>query len=714
MLKIPNSEKGKPGSPAFETPDPNRAFGNEIQQISNQPNVPQGYGGIGVDNTVVRNSLQNMGNTLQDIATNLEKRDKALTAAEEDSRLLNGSLELKKRLPDLYKEVETHSNLNKLTPDEQKELFNQKYEALQSEITTGLKLTDKDIIQKSDLYFKETGIDVSNNYVQKVIEPRRIQNVKNTITDNVAKLEQQAIYAEDLNELQQIQNSALESFNAPYVQMLYTPEELKQLRTATLGKIQNAYATKFVENLPEDLTDAQAQLHFMVGENSPLNMIDATQRLKLLNYGERLIEAEQTKRERDFNKQQLEAERKLQDFQETNWYQSKMGIRSNQVSEKDLLILRQKNAITERQHLDLLNDLDGLHKNITKEDLTFNTVQTKIELGIKVGKQSDVDAWYKGLQKTADQIPQENKEQYMIDQFSKVGKIPTDYKDLTIGMLNSDKPEIVQVAVQRLRTIQQQDPRLMASFSDRERIVAEQANTGVSTERFMKKRDVMNNLSEAELTVRKEKYNDLVKKEDGVSRLDTMFDEYVSDNYEDYEDTPWYKFWTDSEPQVPDKVRGDYRESFKRYYLLEPDEKIAHKLAQQDLKQKVGRSTVGGIAKIMYNSPELVYGAKPEVLEKQIRSDLKPHGLNDDDNFNPHFGGYTKQGIPFFTFTKPDQVTGLPELIRGEDNLPVKFVYDPEKTEEYQKVVTEYGEKINKYRNERDQFRQADQAILSP
>lgn len=674
MLKIPtNTAAGTGAAGAFNQVDPTQAFGNQVAQISGNPSVPQGLGGVAINDQSITHAIMGFGDSLNQMAD----RESALRVAQQHAELESSKIDYAKANQDLTEKSKKIAVDEGWTVDQQNDYYKNELEKITTASTD--KFTDPAIAQKAKLEFKALSFNAETGYKNNVVEPARTAIITSIAEKTALDLSNLAAQATSINQLDEVRQKQKDFYDQPYMQAILPPDQ----RAAMSQKVNTQLENSFIEGvINRDDPTGQNLVYAkqLVNDPAALPNMDGMHKAELDGHIDRVIKARDEDIIRKKKEAEAEAKRKQGEYTDNMWINAKIGINAGKFGETELAKIAPSlmgSLEGKKKYLDLKTDIDQRNKAHDTEFATYNKVNMQLAGGLKIESQSDVDGWYKVARKTITSMPPTQQGQYLAAQFKSMGKLPTDYKNETEGMLKSDRPEVVAGAVDRLRYLQSQDQRVMQSFDTRTRIMIEQANTGVPITQYMKNRDALTNLSESDSTLRLSQYKVAVPEKAGTENDNIKF---VKKNFS--------TFWG-SNPTLENQVIGDFDHATKNYFIQTGDINVARKLALQDMQNKVGTTKADGSNRVMYNAPEVLYHQDPAIIKNQANKDMADLGLKEGD-FRFFYGGISKNDQPYYLVRAKDDMGTYTKPVLTKDNQPAKWQFDLATTAEHVSAMSSY------------------------
>ncbi|MCU7931433.1 MAG: hypothetical protein KZQ90_11580 [Candidatus Thiodiazotropha sp. (ex Codakia rugifera)] len=231
-------------------------------------------------------------------------------------------------------------------------------------------------------------------------------------------------------------------------------------------------------------------------------------------------------------------------------------------------------------------------------------------------------------------------------------------------------PKVDQV-LELYSAVDDQIPLVLDDMSDKDVAVLDNASElvrgGLMTQEALEISRTQANLPESERKVIKERYKEEAAK-DTTWLQDTL-------NSDDHYDTEIFS----GAPTPPASMTADYERLAESFYThTGGDIDRARELAWKILKRSWNRSDINGTGELMRYAPEFDLGVSTKVLRKDLDTQLeaikvKPESVQIVSDV---ITARSKRGQRSYAVIKvrPD---GLPEILRGPNNMPLRWVPEP-------------------------------------
>ncbi|MCG7978247.1 MAG: hypothetical protein N0E58_08935 [Candidatus Thiodiazotropha endolucinida] len=200
------------------------------------------------------------------------------------------------------------------------------------------------------------------------------------------------------------------------------------------------------------------------------------------------------------------------------------------------------------------------------------------------------------------------------------------------------------------------------------------------------------NIPEAERKVMLERYQEQAKK-----NPDSLQDALDSD---DAYDTELFS----GAPKPPAAMQADYERLVETFYTqLGGDIEQAQELSFKTLKRTWTRTDINGDGELMRYSPEFDLNVSTKVLRKDLNKQLEEIKVKPESVrvISDVLTVRSKRGQRSYALvkTRPD---GLPEILRGPNNMPLRWVPDP-----YSVLNRQHRDSLSRAKRARQQHQQA-------
>ncbi|MCU7870349.1 MAG: hypothetical protein KZQ98_17770 [Candidatus Thiodiazotropha sp. (ex Lucinoma borealis)] len=231
-------------------------------------------------------------------------------------------------------------------------------------------------------------------------------------------------------------------------------------------------------------------------------------------------------------------------------------------------------------------------------------------------------------------------------------------------------PKVDQV-LELYNAVDDQVPLALDDVSDKDVAVLDNASElvrgGLSAHEALEISRTQANLPESERKVIKERY-----KEEAAENAEWLQDSLNSDDAYDTE------LFSDA-PTPPAAMTADYERLAESFYIhTGGDIDRARELAWKTLKRSWTRTDINGDGELMRYSPEFDLGVSTKILRKDLDTQLeeikvKPESVKVVSDV---ITARSKRGQRSYAVIKvrPD---GLPEILRGPNNMPLRWVPEP-------------------------------------
>ncbi|MES9950064.1 MAG: hypothetical protein ABW118_13995 [Candidatus Thiodiazotropha sp.] len=226
-------------------------------------------------------------------------------------------------------------------------------------------------------------------------------------------------------------------------------------------------------------------------------------------------------------------------------------------------------------------------------------------------------------------------------------------------------------ALQLYSAVDDQVPLALDDLSDKDVAVLDNASElvrgGLGEDEALEIARNQANLPESERKVILERY-----KEDAQDNLSKLEDALDSDDAYDTELFP-------GAPKPPSAMQADFERLTESYYTQTGgDIDRARELAWKTLQRTWTRSDINGEGELMRYSPEFDLGVSTKILRKDLDAQLEEIKVKPERVrvISDVITARSKRGQRSYAVVKirPD---GLPEILRGPNNMPLRWVPDP-------------------------------------
>lgn len=145
--------------------------------------------------------------------------------------------------------------------------------------------------------------------------------------------------------------------------------------------------------------------------------------------------------------------------------------------------------------------------------------------------------------------------------------------------------------------------------------------------------------------------------------------------------------WFGSGPTPPAAMLADYRGLVSEFYRFGRDMETATTQAARALRRVWGVSEVNGDDELMRHPPEIALGVDAGTLREALTEDLAEHDLKPDQIrvVSDALTARSKRGQRTYALLKVRK-NGVPVLLRGKDNMPLRWLPNPGKVLERRHV----------------------------
>lgn len=256
-------------------------------------------------------------------------------------------------------------------------------------------------------------------------------------------------------------------------------------------------------------------------------------------------------------------------------------------------------------------------------------------------------------------------------------------------------------ALELYSAVDDQVPLALDDLNDKDVAVLDNANElvrgGLGTAEALEISRNQANLPESERNVLLERY-----KEDAAADKTWLQDTLNSDDAYDTEIFP-------GAPKPPAAMQADYENLAESYYIQTGgDIDRARELAWKALKRTWTRTDINGEGELMRYSPEYDLGVSTKILRKDLDTQLEEIKVKPErvKVISDVITARSKRGQRSYAVVKirPD---GLPEILRGPNNMPLRWVPDPRPIlEKQQKDAMTRAQKLRKQNQQVERVRQ--------
>ncbi|MCG7904706.1 MAG: hypothetical protein JAY60_20065 [Candidatus Thiodiazotropha weberae] len=276
------------------------------------------------------------------------------------------------------------------------------------------------------------------------------------------------------------------------------------------------------------------------------------------------------------------------------------------------------------------------------------------------------------------------------------GILPGQIRSLFRTAARSGEGPAVKEALKLYASIDDQVPLALDDLSISDIAVLENATQlirgGLPSSKAMEIARQQSNIPEAERKVMLERYQEQAKK-----NPDSLQDALDSDD--DY-DTELFS----GAPKPPAAMQADYERLVETFYTqLGGDIEKAQELSWKTLKRTWTRSDINGDGELMRYSPEFDLNVSTKVLRKDLDKQLEEIKVKPENVrvISDVLTARSKRGQRSYALvkTRPD---GLPEILRGPNNMPLRWVPDP-----YSVLNKQHQDSLSRAKRARQEHQQA-------
>ena len=646
-LVIPTTRGTLPTQNAVEPQDPSRFFGQRRADPINMPNVPQGMGGIQVDESGAGRALERGVNQISSvaerIATDINEKEKALSFANESMTFEKNKIEYHNKALEAQQTASTLLRSGDLKDHEDaKGYYDEKIRLLNDEYFGEGKFKDERVSNHAKLFGMKAAGTYADSFKENVIIPSQTRQYLETHNAISSARTVQALNDGLVVPLDRVGSSISdglkkidEQYSNPAIFALMKPEEIERRKQADKLNFMQNYMTGMSErgiDFNDSKRDPLTVLEKQIANQQNIKKLIMGDSEIAAAYGPKLddairgldgsivtkqnqITAERDRRERKAIAAAERAERQA-------IAAAKADVALYGPESKFMQTIDRQPAVVRAAVIDGMETYDRREKTTVGQAMTFGKTYAGRQDSLNNPTKEDrdmVDSDWK-LNKNVI-MKSENPTAEMANRYWKTGVVPSEQKDFVSHKLNSSDPKDVQAGLDLLRQIDNSNGSAVASAWTKDpyvKVMLANYKSGVSVEQLIKTRDK----NREQLSIKKPEEINRTAYDASGAKNEIEFKKKITSEVSSVSGKSVFGGeW--SERKVDERFLDDISESTKSYINSGMKYKDAVKQAYTDASLTGGGTSLQGEGvKVVRFSPERMTGRTGRDIRKELNKDI--------------------------------------------------------------------------------------------
>jgi hypothetical protein len=502
-------------------------------------------------------------------------------------------------------------------------------------------------------------------------------------------------------------NDARDSMAADIKSALEDAEEAGLIESAELefdkqmSSLDEARARRLLTDDPAALVDAI--------EAGEFKHVRETTLASLRDRGIKYRDAEIARQEKQ---RQAEIAAQAADERERISAEIEVGVSRGQIGQDQLDDYRKRGVITDSQWARLTKQSDKIQKEMSSRAARAELVRSSSAGSGRLypnipDHRKAVDEEFLRIQERDQNKPVEEQLTNVVNLIDRTGIMPSSLKSDLSVIATLDNADSVQMAYDLFSRLQAKSPGIVSTQLD-QKTVAFYGVYGDKVKYLDKKSalDATRNQLYETSPAKKQERRELIA--DATKKAPALLEELVEQDYDGF-----FKYWLETAPQnrIPDAMLIDFKTLFEVFIeSTNGDVKKASRLAYNSLKNQWGETKINGKSELVRDPVEVLHPAGPEDkdwMREQALEDLTP--LTGGREFRIEQDTQTRRTKENSYAVFVINENGLKEILMGEDNQPVRWYPDWQRSPEFKRRQQEDEAAVDRARRVRAMEKEIEQ-----
>ena len=491
-------------------------------------------------------------------------------------------------------------------------------------------------------------------------------------------------------------NDARDSMAADIKSALEDAEEAGLIESAELefdkqmSSLDEARARRLLTDDPAALVDAI--------EAGEFQHVRETTLASLRDRGIKYRDAEIARQEKQ---RQAEIAAQAADERERISAEIDVGVSRGQIGQDQLDDYRKRGVITDSQWARLTKQSDKIQKEMSSRAARAELVRSSSAGSGRLypnipDHRKAVDEEFLRIQERDQNKPVEEQLTNVVNLIDRTGIMPSSLKSDLSVIATLDNADSVQMAYDLFSRLQAKSPGIVSTQLD-QKTVAFYGVYGDKVKYLDKKSalDATRNQLYETSPAKKQERRELIA--DATKKAPALLEELVEQDYDGF-----FKYWLETAPQnrIPDAMLIDFKTLFEVFIeSTNGDVKSAAENAYNSLKNQWGETKINGKSELVRDPVEALHPAGPEDkdwMREQALEDLTP--LTGGREFRIEQDTQTRRTKENSYAVFVINENGLKEILMGEDNQPVRWYPDWQRSPEFKRIQQENEAAVDRAR----------------